>query len=53
MEELKAIAELVGSGGQASLLVSVYFIWRLERRLSRIEKALEKYLEGGSHGSSP
>lgn len=52
MDELKTMVEMINGGGNAALLVSVYFIWRLERRLARIEKALERFLpEIKIHGS--
>ncbi len=51
MDEAKQFVELVSGSGNAALLVSVYFIWRVERRMARIEKALERFLEV-DHGTS-
>lgn len=36
---------LLNSGGQVSLAVSCYFIWKASERLARIEKALDCYMQ--------
>lgn len=45
MTELQTLLAALQGGGQAALLVSVYFMWKLEHRMARIEKALDKYMQ--------
>lgn len=42
---LLELTQLLESSGNVALLVSVYFIYKASERLSRIEKALEKYMD--------
>lgn len=45
-DELGAIAQILQSGGPtAALGVACYFIARLEKRLSRIEKGIDLFLQ--------
>ena len=44
MSEIE-IFELLARGGDASLLVIVYFLWRLDRRLIVIESFIERIKE--------
>lgn len=41
--ELEQIVNLL-NGGTPAIAVLIYFIWKLEARLARIEKALDKFL---------
>lgn len=43
--EIKELLELANSGGNIALVVCVYFLAKVVERLSRIEKALSKYME--------
>lgn len=40
------IFEALKGGSSTALIVSVYFIYKCEGRLARIEKALERFLTG-------
>jgi hypothetical protein len=43
--ELSMIMQAIDAGGNAALLLCVYFLVRASERLARIEKALEKFME--------
>lgn len=43
--------QLINSGGQLSLAVSCYFIWKASERLARIEKALDRYMKEVGNGN--
>lgn len=45
MSELQDIATLVQTGGNTALLVALFVIWRMERRMARIEAFLQLALE--------
>jgi hypothetical protein len=45
MTDLASMLQAVDAGGSAAMLVCVYFIFKCESRLARIEKALDKVLE--------
>lgn len=42
MSELVTLLDMLAAGGDVALLALVYFIWRLERRIFRIELHLFK-----------
>jgi hypothetical protein len=39
--EASEIFQLIQGGGTPALVICAYFIWKLEARLARIEKAFE------------
>lgn len=39
--DIQQIASLLQGGGTPALVICAYFIWKLEARLARIEKAFE------------
>lgn len=43
--ESSEIVQLLQSGGTPALVIVVYFIWKLESRLARIEKAFEMVMQ--------
>jgi hypothetical protein len=43
--DFKDIIQIVQSGGNVALLLSVYFIYKTNERLARIEYALRMYLD--------
>lgn len=43
--ELKDLLTAVQGGGNIALLICAWFIYRTADRLSRIEKALDKYMK--------
>jgi hypothetical protein len=43
--ELTDISEIIQGGGNLSLVLSTYFIFKATERLARIEKALDKYIQ--------
>jgi hypothetical protein len=43
-EDVAKIVTALQGGGNAALIVAVYFIYQAADRLSRIEKALEEYM---------
>ena len=45
MDGMTEIVNAINSGGNAAMLVCVWFIYRAAERLARIEKALSKFLE--------
>jgi len=42
--ELSDMLSIVQGGGNLSLVVCTYFIYKASERLARIEKALDKYI---------
>lgn len=50
MTELTNVLTALQGGGNAALIVSVYFIFKAAERLARIEKALEQYLKEKENG---
>lgn len=40
MIDLDSISKIIQSGGSAALLTCIYFMWRLNDRLTRIELAI-------------
>lgn len=50
MEAVPAsVWELLQGGGNVALVVACYFIFKAEQRLSRIEKALDLFLQAVSN----
>lgn len=43
--EIKDFLAIVQGGGNLSLVVCSYFIYKASERLARIEKALDKYIQ--------
>lgn len=43
--EIADMLSIVQGGGNLSLVVCTYFIYKTSERLARIEKALDKYLQ--------
>ncbi len=39
--EITEVIQLIQGGGTPALVICAYFIWKLETRLARIEKAFE------------
>lgn len=52
MNDLTNVLTALQGGGNAALIVCVYFIYKAAERLARIEKALEKYMRQDNGGSS-
>lgn len=50
MTDLTNVLTALQGGGNAALIVCVYFIFKAADRLARIEKALEKYLKETDDG---
>ena len=44
-DDVAKIVTALQGGGNAALIVAVYFIYQAADRLSRIEKALEQYMK--------
>jgi hypothetical protein len=42
---IEEFLQILNSGGNLALCMSVYFIWKATERLARIEKALQKYMD--------
>lgn len=43
--ELPEVVTLLQSGGTPAVVICAYFIWKLEARLARIEKAFEMIVQ--------
>lgn len=50
--DLKDLLAAIQSGGNVALLVCAWFIYRASERLSRIEKALDKYIQANDRAKN-